>query len=58
MGYVNNFYVRGVSMCEEWVFLVLGDEPIREDYKKNTKEESQSYTAKLIKMDPTPSPQF
>jgi len=36
----NNFYVRGVSMCEEWVFLVLGDEPMREDYKKNTNEES------------------
>jgi hypothetical protein len=29
-------------MCEEWVFLVLGDEPIREDYKNKTKEESQS----------------
>ncbi len=58
MGYVNNFYVRGVSMCEEWVLLVLGDEPIREDYKNKTKEENQSCTTKLINMDPTPSPQF
>jgi hypothetical protein len=39
-------------MCEEWVFLVLGDEPIREDYKNKTKEESQSCTAKLINMIP------
>jgi hypothetical protein len=45
-------------MCEEWFFLVLGDEPIREDYKIKTKEESQNCTAKLINMDPTPSPQF
>jgi hypothetical protein len=44
-------------MCEEYV-LVLGDEPTREDYKNKTKEESQSCTAKLINMDPTPSPQF
>jgi hypothetical protein len=40
VGYVSNFYVRGVSMCEEWVFLVFGDEPIREGYKNKTKEES------------------
>jgi len=30
VGYVNNFYVSSVSMCQWWIFFVLGDEPIRE----------------------------
>jgi hypothetical protein len=32
MGYVNNFYVRSVSVCQEWVYLFMGDEPIKEVY--------------------------
>jgi hypothetical protein len=35
VSYVNNFYVRSMSMRQEWVFLlVLGHEPIKEVYNQ------------------------
>jgi hypothetical protein len=32
VGYVDNFYFRRVSVCQEWVFFVLGDEAMEEAY--------------------------
>jgi hypothetical protein len=35
VSYVDNFYVRSMSMRQEWVFLlVLGHEPIKEVYNQ------------------------
>jgi hypothetical protein len=35
VSYVDNFYVRSMSMCQESVFLlVLGHEPIKEAYNQ------------------------
>ncbi len=53
MSYVDNFYVRSMSMRQEWVFLlVLDREPIKEVYNQKINK-CQGCALKLINLNHT-----